>query len=121
MIEPIATGNPKIQGFKLSGQLHDEDYQIFVPAIEAALAETGGKVSLFAKFEDFKGWDLQAAWDDLKFGVQHYADFDRIAMVGDKQWEEWMARLSAPFTQATVKYFDASEEAAAMAWIRESN
>lgn len=40
-------------------------------------------------------------------------------MVGDQKWEEWMARLCKPFTQATVKYFDASEEEAAWAWLRE--
>jgi hypothetical protein len=119
MIDPIPTDSPKILGFKLTGKLHDEDYQTFVPSVETALAKAEGKVSLFAKFEDFQGWDLHAAWDDLKFGVRHYSDFGRIAMVGDKQWEEWMARFCRPFTRATVKYFDACEEEAAWAWLRE--
>ncbi|MCG6897872.1 MAG: STAS/SEC14 domain-containing protein [Thiocapsa sp.] len=65
------------------------------------------------------GGDPHAAWDDFKFGIQHYADFERIAMIGDKRWEEWMARLCKPFTRAAVKYFDVAEADAAGAWVSE--
>ena len=119
MIEQLETGSTKILGFKLSGKLHDEDYKTFEPAVDAAVA-AGGPLRLFVTFEDFHGWDLHAAWDDMKFGIRHYADFDRIAMVGDRQWEEWMARLCRPFTRATVKYFDAAQADAARAWLHET-
>jgi len=118
MIEQLQTGSSKVLGFRLSGQLHDEDYQIFVPAVEAGVA-AGGKLSLFVQLEDFHGWDLHAAWDDMQFAVKHYSDFERIVMVGDRKWEEWMAKLCKPFTKATVRYFDASEVDAAWAWLRE--
>ena len=84
MIETLETGSPKIVGFKLHGKLHDEDYKSFVPAVDAAVAAEG-KVRLFAQFEDFHGWDLHAAWDDFKFGLKHYSDFERIAMVGERE------------------------------------
>lgn len=118
MIEQIQTNTSKIIGFKLSGKLHDEDYQTFVPAVEAFLAREQ-RVSLFAQFEDFHGWDLHAAWDDLKFGVKHYSEFRRIALVGDRQWEKWMATLCKPFTQAEVRYFDATEIETAWKWLEE--
>jgi len=38
-------------------------------------------------------------------------------MVGEKKWEEWMAKICRPFTTAEIKYFDASEKAEAEAWI----
>ena len=119
MITRIDTGSAKIVGFTLSGKLHDQDYQVFVPAVEAALAEQG-KLRLLAQFEDFHGWDMHAAWDDLKFGVKHYADFERVAMVGDQVWEEWMAKLCRPFTSAELKYFDSTEQSVALDWLRES-
>ena len=118
MIEQLQTGSTQIIGFKLSGKLHDEDYRTFVPAVDAALAE-GAKARLFVEFSDFQGWDLHAAWDDIQFAAAHYSTFDRIAMVGDQVWEEWMARLCKPFTQATVRYFNASEADTAWAWLRE--
>ena len=118
MITQLESGAPNIVGFVLSGKLHDEDYRIFVPALEAAVS-AAHKLRLFARFEDFHGWDLHAAWDDFKFGLKHYATFERIALVGDRRWEEWMAILCKPFTQAEVRYFNATDEAAAWAWLCE--
>jgi hypothetical protein len=118
MIEQIQTGSPKVLGFRMSGKLHDADYKTFVPAVEAAINDQG-KVRLLARFEDFHGWDLRALWDDIKFSTKHCADIERIALVGDRKWEEWMAKVCKPFTLAKIQYFDASAEAAAKAWLLE--
>ena len=118
MIQQLPTESPVVLGFKFSGKLHDEDYKTFMPALDAAV-KSQGKVRLLMKLEDFRGWDLHAAWDDLKLGIRHYSDFDRIAMVGDKTWEKWLARLGRPFTRASLRYFDASEAEAAWNWVRE--
>lgn len=118
MIETIPTLSPKTLAFKLSGKLHNEDYRSFVPTMETILAAEG-KVRLFVQFEDFHGWDLHAVWDDTKFAFKHYSDFDRIAMVGDRRWEKWMAQVCRPFTKATVRYFDASQVDDAWAWLRD--
>ena len=112
MIATFETGSPKVVGVKLSGKLHDEDYRHFVPMIESILTAEG-KVRLFVQFEEFQGWDMHAAWDDFKFALKHYSDFERIAMVGDRRWEKWMASVCKPFTKAKVKYFDRSEVDAA--------
>jgi len=119
MIETIPTIYPKTLGFKLSGRLHDEDFRQFAPTIESFLTSEG-KTRLFVQFEQFHGWDLHAAWDDLAFSMKHYADFERIAIVGDRQWERWMAGFCKPFTRAKVKYFDHSEVDAAWQWLEES-
>ena len=118
MIETIQTGSPSIVGFKLHGKLHDEDYKTFVPAVDAAVASEG-RVRLLAQFEDFHGWDMRAMWDDFKFSRRHYMDFDRIAMVGDRWWEGWLATICKPFTHAKVRYFDAAKVDDAWAWVRE--
>ena len=102
---------------KLIGTLHDEDYKQFVPRWETILTEQG-KVRLFVQFEDFHGWDLHAAWDDFKFSLKHYSDFERIALVGDRRWEKWMASFCKPFTKAKVMFFDSSHIAAAWKWLR---
>jgi len=120
MIETIETGSRKVVGLKLSGTLHDEDFRQFVPAMETILTAEG-KVRLFVQFDDFHGWDLHAAWDDLKFGLKHYSDFERIAMVGDYKWEKWMASFCKPFTKADVKYFDRLDVYAAWKWLLEND
>ncbi len=106
-------------GFKLSGKLHDQDYQKFVPEIDAAI-DAGGKVNLLAQFHDFQGWDLHALWDDIKFSTSHCTSIKKIALVGDKAWEKWMAQFCRPFTMAKIRYFDAAELDQAKSWLGES-
>jgi SpoIIAA-like len=115
MIEQLPSRSDKVQAYRLSGKVHDEDYKTFVPLVDAAAA--AGKLRLLAEFHDFRGWDAGALWDDIKFAATHCRKFDRIALVGDKAWERWMAKVCGPFTMARVRYFDATELDAAWAWL----
>jgi len=119
MIEQLPLGSDQVLGFKMSGKLHDEDYKKFVPVIDAALAKQPN-VRLLAQFHDFHGWDLHALWDDIKFSSTHCTKIERIALVGEKTWEKWMAKVCQPFTMAKIRYFDASEIDAARAWLIEA-
>ncbi|MGE3809844.1 MAG: STAS/SEC14 domain-containing protein [Gemmataceae bacterium] len=118
MIEPIPMPSDKALGFKMSGKLHDEDYKKFVPMVDDAIAKQG-KVRMLAQFHDFHGWDMHALWDDIKFATTHCTKIERIALVGEKNWEKWMASVCKPFTMAKIKYFDAGELEAAKTWITE--
>jgi hypothetical protein len=106
-------------GFKLSGKLHDEDYKTFVPLVDAEIAKDG-KVNVLAQFHDFHGWDAKALWDDIKFSTTHCTKIQRIALVGEKPWEKWMAAVCKPFTMAKIKYFGAGDVEAAKAWLSEA-
>jgi hypothetical protein len=105
-------------GFKLSGKLHDEDYKSFVPLVDAEIAKEG-KVRMLVQFHDFHGWDVKALWDDIKFATTHCTKIERIAMLGEKTWEKWMATVCKPFTMAKIRYFNATELDAARAWLTE--
>ena len=118
MIEQLPQSSDKILGFRMSGRLHDEDYKKFAPLIDAAVAKEG-KIRLLAQFQDFQGWDMHALWDDIKFSTKHCLDIERIALVGDKKWEEWMAKVCKPFTMAKIKYFRGSEIESAKSWLSE--
>lgn len=102
----------------MSGKLHDGDYKIFVPQIEAII-EKEDNARLLLSFVDFHGWDLHAAWDDIVFDVKHYSHIERVAVAGDRKWEKWMTKLWKPFTRAKVKYFDTSEIENAWRWVEE--
>ena len=43
--------------------------------------------------------------------------FKRLAIVGDRKWEEWMANFCKSFTKAKVEYFDRFEVYAAWKWL----
>ena len=119
MIEQLTGLAPHTLGFKMSGKLHDADYKTFVPMVDAAIAKDG-KVNVLAQFHDFQGWDAKALWDDIKFSTTHCTKIKRIALVGEKKWEKWMAAVCKPFTMAKIRYFDASEIEAAKTWLAEA-
>lgn len=98
--------------------LKKEDYEHFVPMVEKIM-ESRDKIRMLIELRDFKGWSAGAMWEDTKFGLSHFNDIGRLAIVGDKQWEKTMAAFIKPFTTATVKYFDLGAIDAANAWISE--
>lgn len=120
MIEMLKTRSPRIVGLRCTGKLHDEDYKTIEPKLEEVIKEQG-RIRILAQLDDFHGWDLHAAWDDLKFGVRHLDHFEKVAMVGDKKWEEWMARVTDWFIDARVRYFDVSEIDRAWYWIEDDS
>jgi hypothetical protein len=101
---------------ELSGRLTKEDYETFVPKIEAAIAEHG-KLRMLVRLTDFHGWNAGALWEDLKFDARHFTDIERLAIVGEKTWEKGMAVFCKPFTTAEVRYYDKDELDRARAWV----
>ncbi|MGI2104060.1 STAS/SEC14 domain-containing protein [Shewanella frigidimarina] len=114
---PVFDGNTI--AVRASGKLTLEDFQQFFPQLETQIKRLG-KISLLFEFDNFSGWDLDAAIDDIKFGMKHLSDFERIAMVGDKSWEHWMALIAKPFViSSEVRYFNRENLQQAWDWLRE--
>ncbi|WP_269524584.1 STAS/SEC14 domain-containing protein [Coraliomargarita parva] len=96
-------------------KLEELDFEILAPLLQAKIEEYN-KIALFVEMRDFHGWTSGGLWADTKFDLKHHGDFSRIAMVGDKKWEEWMATLTKPFTSAAVRYFEISDREIALRW-----
>jgi len=98
------------------GKLKHEDYQLFVPMIDKALKEAKGlEVDLLADMTAFKGWEFLAAWDDFKFGIKHRNAFDKVAIVGNKKWEEVSIAMMSHLMKGKSKFFKQREKA--LSWL----
>jgi hypothetical protein len=82
-----------------------------------SLIRQWGRLRMLFEMADFKGWELSGAWKEFKFQAKHSNEIKRVAVVGDKKWEEWGASLSRMFTGTDVRYFDQSEAVKAREWI----
>jgi hypothetical protein len=109
----------KVLAVHLSGKLVAADYERFVPEFDR-LVEQHGRLRLLFDMTGFRGWDAGAAWEDIKFAANHFADIERLAMVGDRKWQHGMATFCKPFTRATTRYFDHARAAEARAWLDEA-
>lgn len=106
----------KVLEVQVSGKLTSEDYKQFTPEFERLIRQHG-KISVLFEMRDFHGWETGALWEDIKCDVKHFKDIEKLAMVGDKKWEQGMARFCRPFTTATIRYFDIADRESARAWI----
>jgi hypothetical protein len=104
---------------RVSGRLTEADYEAAVPELENELLLRGEPLRLMIVLEDFRGWDIAALWEDLKFDIRHGSDFGRIAVLGDSKLEEWGTHLTKPFLGSEVRYFDLEDRPAARAWLSE--
>ena len=107
----------KLLAIHVSGKLVKADYEQFVPEFER-LVRQHGKLRVLFDVTGFHGWG--GLWDEIKFDIIHFADIERLAMVGDKKWQHGMATFSKPFTKAATRYFDNGDAAEARKWLGES-
>ena len=112
-------GTSKVLVAHVSGKLVKSDYQHFVPEFERLVRLHGAVRGLF-DMSGFHGWEVGALWEDIKFDVKHFADIERLAMVGENKWQHGMATFCKPFTKATIRYFDHADIGAAQEWLQKA-
>lgn len=102
---------------KITGKLTEKDYEIVIPELERRIEEYGN-LRLLIILENFQGWTAGALWEDIKFDFKHFHDFDKIALVGDRNWEKTATLFLKPFTGAELSYFTMEDLDEARNWAR---
>lgn len=114
----VRTGEEFFLSLKAQGKLTHKDYERITPMIDSALAEVKEpKVKVFIDGTELEGWEARAAWDDLKLGLKHGNEFEKIAICGNKKWQEYAAKIGSWFIAGDIKYFE--NESEALAWLHE--
>ncbi len=111
-------GNEFFLSLKAVGKLTHADYEVINPLIDSALAGISTpKVKVLVDGTELEGWELRAAWDDFQLGLKHGNEFDKIAIFGNKKWQEYTAKIGSWFISGEVKYFQ--DYAAALQWLHD--
>ena len=97
------------------GKLTHEDYAYAIPVMESAIKHAKS-VKMLADLRYLEGWELHAAWDDFRFGLEHRNDFTKIALVGEQKWVEWSTKLSKHLMGGEIKHFE--KLADALVWLK---
>jgi hypothetical protein len=106
-----------VLAIEASGKVTHEDYRnTFIPKAEAMMAKGPIKM-LYVIGNEFASFELEALWDDGRFGLKHWHDFSHIAVVADQAWLRAAVSMFTPFFRGEVRIFQVTELAAAKAWI----
>ncbi|MEM8831002.1 MAG: STAS/SEC14 domain-containing protein [Cyanobacteria bacterium P01_G01_bin.19] len=113
----IAHKPDRIIGLAIDGWIDGEDIDRVVKQIEPRL-DTGEKLSVYAEVNSWSGMSLEAFIKDLKFSLKHVKDFEREAIVSDRQWLKALAALgNTLFSAIEVKHFTPDEKDKALEWL----
>ncbi len=94
------------------GKLTHENYQQITPLIDQALESVEHpKVCFMIDAREMEGWELEAAWDDMKLGLKHGNKMKKIAIVGNKKWQALIAKMASWFIDGKAQYFENIQEA----------
>jgi hypothetical protein len=119
MLDVLPQSEGKLLVLHASGKLTDRDYhKVLIPRLERIIAEYGKASVVFEMDEAFRGWELGAAWEDMRLGLQHHEDFEKLAVVGGPRWVGWGTRIAAHFMSGEMRTFPADALAEALAWAR---
>ncbi|HJL15860.1 MAG TPA: STAS/SEC14 domain-containing protein [Sandaracinaceae bacterium LLY-WYZ-13_1] len=97
-----------------TGKLDRSDYERLVPQLEHVI-DTKGGLRLMVCLRDFHGWTPKGLLEDLRFDLKHRDDFERVAIVGEREIEKIGTQLSKPFFSGEMRFFQS--EATARQWL----
>jgi hypothetical protein len=111
-----STGSEFYLSFKAIGKLTHEDYEVITPMIDSALEGVKQpRIKALVDVTEMDGWELRAGWDDFKLGLKHGREFEKIALYGNRGWQEKAAKIGSWFISGEAKYFESLDEA--LAWL----
>ncbi len=118
MIKLLSDLPENVLGFEASGKVSGKDYEtVLIPAVEAKL-KTHPKIRLLYHLgSEFESYDLDAMWDDAKVGIEHWTDWEKIAVVTDTKWIHNGVKVFGFAIPGEVRVFADDELSNAKEWV----
>jgi hypothetical protein len=106
-----------VVGIEAIGRVTDDDYEkVLVPAVKAALDANEKIRFIYVLPEEFEGWTPGALWQDAKLGIKDITHWQKIAIVGDRDWLRHMVTAFGWMMPGEVRVFGLDELEAAKEW-----
>ncbi|MBW7882946.1 MAG: STAS/SEC14 domain-containing protein [Caldilineaceae bacterium] len=117
MFELLEGSHGNTLGLRAVGTITHDDYAWLVPQV-GKLVETYGQVRLLCDLGNFQSEAADAWLADFQFGLEYHDKIVKMALVGERRWEAWVARLAAPLYAREARYFPSAQIDMAWAWVR---
>jgi SpoIIAA-like len=102
---------------KISGKLTQSELAS-IQAETAGLIGPGVRWRILVLTENFAGWELGGEWNDFSAQSESDASIEKMAIVGERRWEElaliFTAKGLRPFP---IEFFEPAQLPQARAWL----
>ena len=103
---------------KISGLLKRTELAL-AEKVAIELMRSAHKIKILILTENFQGWDNKDNWEDVSFQFEHDQQIEKIAIVGEKQWQELTeVFVGKGLRSVDIRFFTPSETAQARAWVK---
>ena len=106
-------------GIRIDGKISSDGFDKIASFIEDKLEEYE-KVRLYAEIVSYGGMSPSAVLKDIKFGIQHWKQIEKEALVTDQKWLQKIAEAGDKlFPSIDVKAFSFDDAKWAKKWVVE--
>lgn len=116
MFRVLDLTNKDLIAIQIDGKISKSDYDKITPLIEKTVKEYG-KIKLYIQIDNIEGIELKAFAEDVKTYFKHFSDINKIAVVGENDWQKFWSKLASPFVSGEIKFFRHEEVVEARKWI----
>lgn len=112
----------KCDGFVLVARIHkpisEEGYkENFMPRVKKII-EKYGEFRMLVYYEDFQGWEKDAASNDLEMLTTYGKQITKVAVVNPPKEEVFRSKVIKPMIGGEVKYFNEKDFDEALEWAK---
>lgn len=105
---------------KMSGRLAQGELA-GVQQQAAELLRPQSKTAILVLAENFQGWERGGDWNDLAFQMENDRYIKKLAIVGDRKWEDLALLFAAKgIRKFPIEYFPPDQAVKARAWLKEN-
>lgn len=105
---------------RVSGVLTQAELSAVQKQLLGIIGREGG-VRLLILCEGFQGWDKESDWEDVSFQTQSDPYINKMALVGDKKWEDLALLFTGKgFREFPIEYFELDDVEKARVWLMEN-
>ena len=118
MLEKLGQSSGNILGYKVIGKITKDDYKTLSADIEA-LGQVESSIGLLLDMEAFKGEEIKAQLEKIKFRGEHQKKITKLAVVADKKRHHWyLAFINQYNYTLETEFFPSEERIAAWEWLQ---
>lgn len=114
-----------VLGFEAIGTFDDDDFEDTVePALRREIAAGRAIRMLYLLGPELREYEGDALADEMKFSARHAASYERVAVVSDQDWQDWLGpalRVLSALVPGQLRAFPLAALSEAKEWLAQSS
>jgi hypothetical protein len=118
-MEPTKTSGDQIVSLELYASVSDSEKARLSAFLEGRIAQSG-KIRILLFLENYPARDTaESLFEDINFIKVHADKIERMAVVGERAWQDTWIALFGLFGRMETAYFASSDKGKALRWLEE--